>query len=260
MIRNLKIFWLFSTFSAKTAFQHRVGVISFLSGKIIRLFFSLLFILFLVSRTRLFAGYSLNQTLIFFLTFNLIDGVAQLFFREVYRFRPLVITGELDGVLLKPYHPFLRVLVGGMDILDAITIIPFLALLIYFILQIPQLTIQNILLYSGLLINGIFLAAGFHIIILSIGILTTEVDNITLIYRDFTKMLSLPIDMYKEPLRTFLMFVIPVGIMIAFPSKVLFGLITLRAFIISIVISIAFIVFSLYLWNTALKKYQSVGS
>ena len=260
MIRNLKIFWLYSTFSAKTAFQHRVGVISFLSGKMIRFLFSLLFIFFLVSKTKLFVGYSLNQTLIFFLTFNFIDSAAQLLFREVYRFRPLVITGELDGVLLKPFHPFLRVLVGGVDVLDAITLIPFFALLIYFILRIPSLTIQNILLYGGFLINGICLAAAFHIIILSIGVLTTKVDNITLIYRDFTKMLSLPIDMYKEPLRSFLMFGIPVGIMIALPSKLLFGLLTPNVFITSIIISAVFILFSLYFWNTALTKYQSVGS
>ncbi len=260
MIRNLKIFWLYSTFSARTAFQHRIGVVSFLSGKLLRFLFSLLFIFFLVSRTKLFAGYSLNQTLIFFLTFNLIDSAAQLLFREVYRFRPLVINGELDGVLLKPYHPFLRVLIGGVDILDTITIIPFFALLIYFILQIPHITFLNTLLYSGYLINGILLAAGFHIIILSIGVLTTEVDNITLIYRDFTKMVSLPIDMYKEPLRSFLMFGIPVGIMIALPSKVLFGLLTLNLFVISMMISAVFISFSMYLWNMALKKYQSVGS
>ncbi len=260
MIRNLKIFWLLSIFSAKTAFQHRVGMISFIFGKIIRFAFYFFFIFFLVSKTKFLAGYSLQQTIIFFLTFNFIDTMAQLLFREVYRFRPLIVNGELDGILVKPYHPFIRVLVGGVDIMDAITLLPYLLFLIYFLFTMPQLNPVNIFLYGGFIINGMFLAAAFHIMILAIGILTTEVDNITWIYRDFTKMLSLPIDIYKEPLRTFLMFGIPIGIMMAVPVKALFGLLTPNMFIISIMVSAVFMVFSLYLWNLALKKYQSASS
>lgn len=259
MIRNLKIFWLLSTFSAKTVLQHRVGIISFLLGKILRFVFYFLFIYFLVSRTKLLVGYSFQQTIIFFLTFNFIDTMAQLLFREVYRFRPLIVNGELDSVLIKPYHPFIRILVGGVDMIDAITILPYLGILVYFILQ-AHLNSVNILLYVGFIINALFLAMGFHILILSIGILTTEVDNIMWMYRDFTKMLSFPIDIYKEPLKSFLMFGLPIGIMMAVPVKVLFGLLTISMYIISIIISVLFMLFSFFMWNIALKKYQSVGS
>lgn len=258
MKRNLKIFWLLSIFSAKAAFQHRVGMISFILGKIIRFVFYFLFIFFLVSRTKFLAGYSLQQTIIYFLTFNFIDTLAQLLFREVYRFRPLIVNGEFDTLLVKPYHPFIRILIGGIDIMDAITVIPYLGILIYFIFQ-AHLNPVNILLYGGFMINALFLATGFHILILSIGILTTEVDNVMWMYRDFTKMLSLPIDIYGEPIRSFLMFGIPIGIMMAVPVKVLFGLLTTNMYIISIIISVLFILFSFFLWNIALKKYQSWG-
>lgn len=260
MIRNLKIFWLLSTLSAKTAFQHRVGMISFISGKIVRFAFYFFFIYFLVSKTRFLAGYSLLQTLIFFLSFNFIDALTQLLFREVYRFRPLIISGEFDGVLLKPYHPFIRILIVGIDIMDTITIIPYIFVLVYYIFQIPHLNSANLLLYGGFLLNGLVIATGFHIIILAFGILTTEIDNIIMIYRDFTKMLSLPVDIYKEPLRSFLLFVIPIGIMMAVPVKVLFGLLTFNMFIISVIVTFLFMFFSLFLWNKALKKYQSWGS
>lgn len=258
-MRNLKIFLLLSRYSIKTMLQHRVGAISFITGKCIRFSFTLLFIYFLVSRTRLLAGYTLTQTFIFFLSFNFTDSLAQLLFREVYRFRPLIVSGEFDAVLVKPYHPFIRILIGGLDILDTFTIIPFFLILLYFILQIPHIDPVHIILYIGFMINAIILATGFHIIILAIGILTTEVDNITLIYRDFTKMLSLPIDIYQEPLRSILMFIVPVGIMMAVPVKMLFGLFSFNLFMISIIVSIIFMTFSLFLWNKALQKYQSWG-
>lgn len=257
-MKNFRIFWLLSTFSAKTAFQHQVGLISFIAGKIMRFIFYFLFIFFLVSKTKILAGYSLQQTIIFFLTFNFIDTMAQLLFREVYRFRPLIVNGEFDTILVKPYHPFIRVLVGGIDIMDAITLIPYLGFLIYFVFQ-THIQLVNIFLYSGFLLNALFLAAGFHILILAIGILTTEVDNLMWIYRDFTKMLSLPIDIYKEPFRSFLMFAVPIGIMMAVPVKVLFGVLTPNMFIISIIISVVFFSLSLFLWNISLKKYQSWG-
>jgi len=259
MKRNLKIFWLLSTYSAKTALQHRVGMISFVAGKMIRFVFYVLFIYFLVSKTRFLAGYSLQQTIIFFLTFNFLDTLAQLLFREVYRFRPLIVSGEFDNVLVKPYHPFIRVLIGGVDIMDAITIVPYLAFLLYFVLKIPHLNAINAVLYGGFLINGLLLATAFHILILAVGILTTEVDNTIMMYRDFTKMLSLPIDIYKEPFRSFLMFVIPVGIMMAVPVKILFGLLTPNMVIITIMISIVFTLISFFTWNRALKRYQSWG-
>lgn len=259
MIRNLKIFWLLSIFSAKTAFQHRIGIITFIAGKLLRFIFYFSFIFFLVSRTRLLAGYSLQQTIIFFLTFNFIDTLAQLLFRAVYRFRPLIVNGEFDTVLVKPYHPFVRILLGEVDIMDTITIVPYTIFLVYFIFQVHAQP-TNIILYIAFMINALLIATSFHVLILAIGIFTAEVDNVMWMYRDFTKMLSFPIDIYKEPLRSFLMFGIPIGIMMAVPVKVLFGLITINMYIISIIISVVFFTFTLYLWNKGLGKYQSVGS
>ncbi len=257
--RNFSIFWLLATFSLKSTFEHRTGVVFFLIGKIIRFVIYFLFIYYLVKGTKLLAGYNLNQTIVFFLTFNFIDSLTQLLFREVYRFRQLVVSAEFDSVLLKPYHPFLRILVGGVDILDAILIFPYLFMLIYFINKLPNLSTDQILVYIGLVINAVLIATSFHILVLALAILTTEVDHALMIYRDFTRMVSMPLDIYREPLRSFLLFVIPVGIMMYVPVRALFGLLTIPVFINSMAVSIIFIVFSLWLWNYALRKYQSWG-
>ncbi|KKQ01777.1 MAG: hypothetical protein US11_C0004G0047 [Candidatus Roizmanbacteria bacterium GW2011_GWA2_36_23] len=260
MKRYLKIFWLLSSYSIKTSFQHRLGVVSFLLGKIIRFTVYFFFIYFLVSRTKLLAGYNLNQTIIFFLVYNIIDSLTQMFFREVYRFRPLVVSGELDHILLKPYHPFLRILVGGIDPLDIIMLVPYLIILVFFILQAGMAILPvNFFIFLILMSNALILATFFHILVLAIGIFTTEVDHTILIYRDFARMASLPTDIYSEPLRFFITFVIPVGLMMTIPAKALFGLLTINILIISAAITVFFGWFSLSLWNNALKKYQSWG-
>jgi ABC-type uncharacterized transport system permease subunit len=196
MKKNLKIFFLLSLFSIKSSFQHKTGIIFFMFGKILRFLMFFLFVYYLLLNTKLLAGYSLPETVVFFLTFNLIDTLAQLLFREVYRFRSLVVSGDLDTVLVKPYNSLLRVLLGGIDILDLFLVLPYALLVMYFIIQIPTLSVFSLFLYLILLVNALFIAAGLHIIVLALGILTTEVDHTVMIYRDLTKMAAMPVDIY----------------------------------------------------------------
>lgn len=239
--------------------QQRAAIVLFTVGKVVRFAFFGFFIYHLLNNSKLLAGYSLTETMIFFLTYNVIDSVTQLLFRQVYRFRPLVITGELDLILVKPFHPFLRVLVGGIDILDVLPTVLSLGLLGVFVFQLEPLTVWNILAYMGLFINALVLGTSFHIVVLALGILTTGVDHTIMIYRDITRMAALPVDIYREPLRTILLFVIPVGLMITVPVKGLLGIISVEFILLCLMFSAVVLLLSLWTWDYALKKYQSAG-
>lgn len=259
MRRNLQIFLLFSKYALKTTLAQPVGTFFFFIGKLLRFATQFLFVFYLLSNTKILAGYNLNQTLIFFLTFNVIDTTSQLLFREVYRFRPLVVSGELNSILIKPYHPFLRVLIGGVDLIDLITLLLYASLLLFFVLQVLPLTLLNIILFGILMVNGLLITTAFHIVVLALGIFTTEVDHTIMIYRDIARIGALPVDIYQQPIRFFFTFILPVGIMMTFPVKSLFGQLSPYLVVISILISTILFTFSLYLWNSALKKYQSWG-
>lgn len=257
--RNLKIFFLFSKYSLKTTFQGRMGPLFFIFGKLIRfiLMFFLIFIIF--GKTRLIKGYTFNQVIIFYLTFNLIDTVTQILFREVYRFRYLVLTGSLDLILTKPYHPFLKVLVGGIDFLDIIMLVPYLGLIIFFAHNLPGVSFLSIFSFSLLIFNSLLIATAFHIIVLALGILTTEVDHAIMIYRDMTSLGRFPMAIYQEPVRSIFTFVIPIGIMMFFPPQALFQLLPSSFYLLSGMVSLFLIFVALWMWSVALKKYQSWG-
>jgi ABC-2 type transport system permease protein len=228
-------------------------------GKILRFLMFFFFVFFLVSKTKTLKGYGVDQAVFFYLTFNIIDTTAQLLFREVYRFRPLVVSGELDTILVKPFHPFLRILVGGVDFLDLIMLIPYLILTLFFAGKIGSFSFVNLLFYFGLLTNALILATAFHVFVLALGILTTEVDHTIMIYRDLTSLGRFPMEIYKEPIRGFFTFIIPVGIMMSFPSKALFGLLSPSLILFSFLLSFVFLTTSLKLWGVAIEKYQSWG-
>ena len=125
----------------------------FLVGKVLRFVFFFGFLYFLLLGNSTLAGYTSNQIIFFFLTFNLIDVITQFLFREVYSFRPMIINGDFDLVLVKPISALFRVLMGGADVVDLITIPPLIFLTIYFGALLHP-SVLNTMYYILLLANG----------------------------------------------------------------------------------------------------------
>ena len=238
----------------------RFGASIFLLGKTLRFLFFFVFLLTIFTKISFIATYSVAQAVFFFLTFNLIDTTTQLFFREVYRFRQLVVTGDFDLVLTKPMNPLFRALVGGADPLDLLMLIPYIGLLIYLSLQLGGIQFWSVTLYLILILNGFLIAAGFHILVLALAVVTTEIDHTIMIYRDLTSMGRVPIDIYREPLRGILTFIIPIGIMMTFPAKAFLGLLSPTSMLLAFIVGLVFFILSVRIWRFALTQYSSASS
>jgi ABC-2 type transport system permease protein len=257
--KYFKVWWLMSRNSFMNALNQRFGAAALIAGKIFRFFFFLLFLIGLMRGAKILSGYTENQVLFFYLTFYLVDTVSQFLYREVYRFRPLIISGDFDLVLIKPIKTLFRSLMGGADVLDLITLPPLiLAVVIIGISLHPQPL--GILLFLLLLINSLLIATAFHIFALSLAIVTTEIDHSMMIFRDLTSLGRFPVDIYKGSLKAVVTYVIPVGIMMTFPAKALMGLLNVWAIITSFVLGIILVVISLKVWDKALTKYSSASS
>lgn len=259
-MKELKVWLKYTNNSFQQVLASRTSMIFLLTGKIIRVFLFLAFLFFLFNGAKGIGTYSRNQIIFFYLTFNLIDTLAQLFFREVYRFRALIVSGNFDFTLLKPVSPLLRVLLGGADVMDLIMLFLLIGACLVFSLNNFSVTPLNFLIFILLLLNGLIVAAAFHIFVLGIGIITTSVDHLIMIYRDMTSMLRIPVDLYMEPIRFILTFLLPLGIMITFPTKALLGILSINLIIISLVFGVVSLFLSLIFWNFSVKKYSSASS
>jgi ABC-2 type transport system permease protein len=249
MARNSFLSWL----------NKRSTLLIFITGKLIRYAFSFGFLYFLVKNTNGFGVFNANQALFFAITFLFIDTLGQLFFRNVYTFRQLVVSGDLDMVLVKPVNPLFRVLLGGPDVMDLITLPPILFVVIY-IGSLLEPSILHTIFYILLVLNSLIISASIHIFVLAIGIITLEIDHTIMIFRDISSMGRIPIDLYKEPLKSLLIFGIPVGVMMTIPAKAMMGIISFWGVFFSIVFGISLFYLSLQFWNFALKKYTSASS
>lgn len=93
-----------------------------------------------------------------------------------------------------------------------------------------------------------------------VGNISTEVDNTIMLYRDITQMGRVPVDFYTQPVRNILTFIIPVGIMMTIPAKILLGILSPWYVLLSIAISIIFVLISLWIWRQAIGLYTSASS
>lgn len=254
-----KIWWMMSRNAFLVTASKKRVIFIFLFTKILRFVFFFGFLYYLLQSTRTLAGYTQLQAIFFFLTFNVVDVIPQFLFREVYRFRPQIISGDFDLALVKPVNALFRVLMGGADIIDLILLVP-LIIITFYVGSLLGPTGAQVLLYFILILNALIIATAFHIAVLSLGIITFEIDHTILIYRDLTNLGRLPIDIYRQPLQGFLTYLVPVGMMITFPAKALMGLLSPWSALASLFFALIAIILSLRFWKFALKKYSSASS
>lgn len=260
MKQYLQLWWKMTIAITQVAFQSRFGAVIFFIGKLLRFFLFIFFLFIIVSKTNSVGGYTTWEVVFIYATFTLIDSFPQFILRNVYRFRQDVVSGLFDYTLLKPKNPLFQPLFGGADILD----IPMIILSVLFVLfagaQIGPVDIGQVFLYILLIINAFFIALAFHIFVLGLGILTTEIDNSIMLYRDITQMGRFPIDIYKQPLQAILTFIVPVGIMITFPAQALMGVLSVQGVLVAFSVCVLILSISLWFWKYSLRYYTSASS
>lgn len=239
----------------------RPSTLVFLLGKFFRFGMYFLFLVFLLQKTSSLASYTPNQALLVFLIFTLVDSLTQMFFRGAYMFRPLIVEGGFDFYLVQPMNPLFRSLTRYTDIIDLVTLIPLMVFVVWFIATTNLfVSIAGLMWAILLIINAILIGTAAHILVLAFGILYLEVDNALWLYRDLSAMGRFPIDIYQEPLRSILTFIIPLGIMFLFPAQALFGTLNNYLLVVSLAIGPLSLYLSLKYWQYALKRYSSASS
>lgn len=264
-MRQLQKYWHVWYITASNAFQmtfvHRGSNLLFLTGKIVRFVITLLFLGVIKKNVATFQGYTTDQLVVFFLTYSIVDQIAQTLYRGVYLFSMLVRDGSFDFYLSKPISPLFRALTGRPDINDAVFLIPTLMVTWIMVSQLSlSITPWTLLLYIILVCNALVIATALHICVLVFGILTTEVDGLIWFYRDISQFGRFPITIYQEPIRLALFFIIPIGMMITIPTEVLIQAPPSYSILAALSMGVLSILVSALLWKWGLRKYSSASS
>lgn len=255
-MKTLHIAFYTSVLGIYSVLHQPFSILFFITGKAVRFLVFFLFLRYVLQETSV-AGYTTHQALLIFCTYTLVDTIAQILFRAVYLFRPLVLSGRFDGVLTKPHNPFARILLGSIDVLDLVMLVPYIILTVY--LAYSASGADHMLWYIVFIGISLIITAAFHIGILGAALWTIDVDNTIMVYRDVTRLGGFPLGIYGKWLQIFLTYIIPVGLMMQVPVDVLFGKIQWFAVVPASVIAFALLGGSIIFWNKSLYRYQSWG-
>jgi ABC-2 type transport system permease protein len=195
------------------------------------------------------------------LTFHFVETLGQVFYRGVYEFGKLIRQGSFDGLLTKPVNTLYSTMTGHPDINDVVFLLLSGSLSMYLLTRIEiTFTVTSFGLFLILLLNSFLILTGIHIFVMCFTLLTTDVDNIMFMYRDFSRLGQFPITIYHQVLSGFLFFIVPLGFMYTIPSQVLLGRTPHFSILATMAFGIAFFWLSLQAWKVTLKKYSSASS
>jgi ABC-2 type transport system permease protein len=238
-----------------------ISSLCYLLGKFVRLGFFLFFLASIFKHTDALAGYSLPEAALFFLTFNLVDILAQLFFRGIYGVRSLIREGDFDYYLIQPANVLFRVAFQTVDFLDVVTVIPVLVITFLVCRRIPAgISLSHVLLFAGLVANGMAIAFSIHVAVAALAVLTQELENTIWIYRDLMTLGRFPSDIYDAPMKAILTFVVPVAVMVSFPAKAFLGKLHPAWVLYAFGMATTSLALSLQFWKFSTRRYTSISS
>ena len=260
-MRYFRIWRRLAIISFMVQMESFISSFGYLLGTLGRLGFFLFFLVSIFKQTDALDGYTLPEVALFFLTFNIVDIVAQLFFRGVYGIRSLIREGDFDYFLIQPANILFRVAFHTVDFLDVVTILPVFAITLYVLNHMggPIPTFHWIL-YVLLALNGLVIAFAIHIAVASLAVLTQELENTIWIYRDLMTLGRFPSDIYASPMRAILTFVVPVAVMVSFPAKAFLGRLDKIWVFQAVAMAMTSLALSLRFWRFSIRRYTSVSS
>ena len=261
MKRYFRIWVRLAIISFMVQMESFISSFGYLVGKLVRITFFLFFLFSIFKHTDALVGYTLPEVALFFLTFNIIDILAQLFFRGIYGVRSLIREGDFDYFLIQPTNVLFRVAFHTVDFLDVVTIFPVMYITFYVLRKIPGgISTLRLLEYGLLIFNGLIIAFAIHIAVASLAVITQEMENTIWIYRDLMTLGRFPSDIYDSPMRTILTFVMPVAVMVSFPAKAYLGKLAPIWLFHALAMAMTSLALSLYFWRFANRRYTSVSS
>jgi len=266
MLRYFKIWARLAVMSFIVQAQSFVSSFGYLLGKLVRLGFFLFFLASIFKHTDALAGYTLPEVALFFLTFNIVDILAQLFFRGIYGIRSMIREGDFDYFLIQPANVLFRVAFQTVDFLDVVTIVPVLGVTLHVMRLIggtggkPEASAMHWILYALLTLNGLIIAFAIHIAVASMAVLTQELESTIWIYRDLMTLGRFPSDIYDSPMRGIITFIVPVAVMVSFPAKAFLGRLAPIWLAQAFLMAMTSLALSLQFWRFATRRYTSVSS
>lgn len=206
-------------------------------------------------------GWSFEEFLLFQGTFIFVIGLSHFLLILIpYHVIENVREGTFDKILIKPYNPLLYLSFTSVDLEGIAEVLAGLFLIVYSFIKLNLVLFSlNTILYIFLIVMGlIFLYAAF-VLMSALAFLFVKSFGLFDLFFKIMDVARYPLNIYEGGMRFLFTFIIPIGIVSFYPASVLLKGLNI-IILIEILVPIGlFLIFSMWMWNKAIKNYTSAG-
>ncbi len=212
------------------------------------------------TQTKGYPGWNLNQILLFQAVFLLSTGIEATCFGEVRgTLGRLMVRGEFDRLLLKPFPPLLQLFTSGFSPYSLGTLLLGCGIVAWTWLRSgADLTLSAFFSFLVFLTIGVMLSLSASILYCALTVRWVYTSMLRLLLDFMFYYTGRPLDVYPLFWRTLFITVLPFSVAVHWPAQALLGRLDLSAWIAAGATLIIWLGV-LWFWGRQLKQYTSAG-
>lgn len=266
-MNSLKLYLKYISYSLQSQMQYRASFIMLAVANFFTSFIDFLGIWALVERFGTLKGFSLGEIAMFYGIVHISFSIAEAGARGFDVFARQVISGDFDRLLLRPQSTVLQILGQEFQLMRIGRFSQGLLVLLWGISYVKiSLSILKLVLLIISILGGALLFSGLFVLQATMCFWSTQsLEIVNMVTYGGVETAQYPISIYKEALRNFFIFIVPLACINYFPLIKILGktdALNSPYWIswISPLVCIFFFVLSLEIWKIGVRHYRSTGS
>ena len=258
----MKLFISYFVINLKSKLEYKASFILMIISQFLIVLFEAIGIYFLFQRFGLLNGYDLYTILLTFSIIYLGYSLSDLFFRGFDQFSKFIVKGNLDILLVRPRNIYLQILGTEFAIeRGSRLILPIITLVIAIV--------KGSIILSGMKIITLILAVfGSFALFAAVSIISAAftfksvegLEIINILQHGTRNFGQYPMKIFPKAIFIVFTFLFPLTSINYFPVRYIIGETSSLFDALSPLLTLIFLLFSIFLFNLGLKKYHSTGS
>lgn len=258
----MKLIFKYLATHLKVSLEYKVSLLLSLISQVFMMFVELFTIDSLFRKFGLLDTYNIYELLLGFSVVWLGFSLSEMIFRGFDQFSKLIVKGNFDILLVRPRNIFIQVFGSDVCYEKFSRVIVALGLYIYSSFKVvSNFSIDKVLLLILMILGCVIIFLSIFILGASFCFITIQGLEFINIFTDGSRQLSqYPMGIYKKIVRVIFTYVIPITLVNYYPIKYLTNEVNNYFYIFLPLLSIIFLIFSIFIFNLGVKKYSSSGS
>lgn len=262
-MKYFRIYWYLIKVNFSLITAYRVNFINNVIGSLGWGAFSILIVVLLTSKTPVVFGWTRTEFLVLAGCVNIFLAMYRaLFSRNFERFSRVMLTGDLDGILVKPIDSMFLL---SLSYINFSGIFRFLlsSLFVYYLLVFElqkSLSLFTTITFFVFLVIGILILYSVWFLFLTLTIWYPDLSNLNALMYSIDGLIRYPREMYQKFSYILFIAIFPLTMVVVFPTKILLQKITAIELLPMIITALGMFFAARLFWQFALRSYTSASS